>query len=86
MKDGFKDEKRGVWITNPFLSACGRFQVRPETYYGKTQRELADIFGEKYFSFVSDMTRILIENPASAAHPVPQGDAKKKEEKAWNRK
>jgi hypothetical protein len=84
------EHKSGVWITNPFLSVCARFQVNPETYYGKTQRELADIYGDKYFAFVSDMTKLLIESKErrlsllewdGAARPVRQGEAKKKEEK-----
>jgi hypothetical protein len=82
---GFEHES-GVWVTNPFLSTCGRFQVNPETYYGKTQRELADIYGDRYFAFVSDMTKLLIETLEldSAANPLRQGEAgkaKKKEEK-----
>lgn len=79
---GFEHES-GVWITNPFLSVCARFEVNPETYYRKTQKELSEIYGEKYFSFVSDMTKLLIDRLEwnSAARPVQRGDAKKKEEK-----
>jgi hypothetical protein len=79
---GFEHES-GVWVTSPFLSVCSRFQVNPETYYGKTQRELSEIYGEKYFSFVSDTTKLLIETIEwdSAARPVPQEKTNKKEEK-----
>jgi hypothetical protein len=57
--------------------------VNPETYYGKTQKELSEIYGEKYFSFVSDMKKLLLETIEwdSAANPVRQGERKKKEEK-----
>jgi hypothetical protein len=79
---GFEHES-GVWVTNPFLSICSRFQVNPETYYGKSQKELSEIYGEKYFAFVSGLTKILIESLEwdSAADPVALVNAKKKEEK-----
>lgn len=79
---GFEHES-GVWIKNPFLSICSRFQVNPETYYGKSQKELSEIYGEKYFSFVSRLTKILIETIEldSAADPVALVNAKKKEKK-----
>ena len=27
-------EYEGIWITNPYLSECGRFEVNPKEYYG----------------------------------------------------
>jgi len=30
----------GYWITNPYLSECGRFEVDPITYYGLSEEEL----------------------------------------------
>ena len=30
--EGF--EFNGVWIENPYLSECGRFEVDPVEYYG----------------------------------------------------
>ena len=31
-EQGFEYE--GIWITNPYLSECGRFEVNPKEYYG----------------------------------------------------
>jgi len=31
-EQGFEFE--GIWITNPYLSECGRFEVDPKEYYG----------------------------------------------------
>ena len=31
-EQGFEYE--GIWITNPYLSECGRFEVDPKEYYG----------------------------------------------------
>ena len=31
-EQGFEFE--GIWITNPYLSECGRFEVGPKEYYG----------------------------------------------------
>ena len=30
--EGFEYE--GIWIENPYLSECGRFEVDPKEYYG----------------------------------------------------
>ena len=29
----------GIWITDPTVSECGRFEVDPITYYGLTQEQ-----------------------------------------------
>ena len=31
-EEGFEYE--GIWITDPYLSECGRFEVNPKEYYG----------------------------------------------------
>ena len=31
-EQGFEYE--GIWITDPYLSECGRFEVDPKEYYG----------------------------------------------------
>ena len=41
MDNGF--EYNGIWIENPYMSECGRFEVNPITYYGLTQKELHEI-------------------------------------------
>ena len=33
----------GIWITDPTLSECGRFEVDPITYYGLTQEQVAEL-------------------------------------------
>jgi hypothetical protein len=35
-------EFNGVWIENPYLSECGRFEVDPKEYYGIDVEELND--------------------------------------------
>ena len=47
LREGF--EYDGIWITNPYMSECGRFEVNPITYYGLTQKELHEI-GKKMTS------------------------------------
>ena len=41
LREGF--EYDGIWITNPYMSECGRFEVNPITYYGLTEKELNEI-------------------------------------------
>ena len=41
IENGF--EYNGVWIENPYMSECGRFEVDPITYYGLTEKELHEI-------------------------------------------
>ena len=42
-----KNEKgfnyKGQFITNPFISPCGRFDVNPKKYYGLTEEEVKQI-------------------------------------------
>lgn len=40
-------EYNGVWISNPYMSECGRFEVNPITYYGLTEKELNEIGNEQ---------------------------------------
>ena len=35
-------EHNGVWIENPYLSECGRFEVDPKEYYGIDVDEESD--------------------------------------------
>jgi len=35
-------EFNGVWIENPYLSECGRFEVDPKEYYGVEIDEESD--------------------------------------------
>ena len=41
IENGF--EYNGVWIENPYMSECGRFDVDPITYYGLTEKQLDEI-------------------------------------------
>ena len=41
LREGF--EYDGIWITNPYMSECGRFEEDPITYYGLTEKELNEI-------------------------------------------
>ena len=41
IENGFK--YNGVWIENPYMSECGRFEVNPIAYYGLTEKELYEI-------------------------------------------
>ncbi len=36
----------GIWITDPFVSECGRFLKDPIKYYGLTSKQVA-LFGER---------------------------------------
>ena len=38
--EGFEYE--GIWIENPYLSECGRFEVDPKQYYGIDVNEKSD--------------------------------------------
>lgn len=40
----------GVFVTNPFKTDCGRFEVDPLEHYKLTHEELVNIFGENYKS------------------------------------
>ena len=40
MEKGFEYE--GIWITDPTVSECGRFEVDPITYYGLTQEQVEE--------------------------------------------
>ena len=46
-----KNEKgfnyKGQFITNPFISPCGRFDVNPKKYYGLTEEEVKQIKEER---------------------------------------
>ena len=33
----------GIWITDPTVSECGRFEVDPITYYGLTEEEVEEL-------------------------------------------
>ena len=39
---------KGIFVTNPFQSDCGRFEADPEKDYGLNHEELVEIFGENY--------------------------------------
>lgn len=39
---------KGIFVTNPFESDCGRFEADPEKNYGLNHEELVEIFGENY--------------------------------------
>ena len=41
MEKGFEYE--GIWITDPMVSECGRFEVDPITYYGLTQEQVEEL-------------------------------------------
>ena len=47
ISDKLKKEKgfyyKGQFITNPFISPCGRFDVNPKKYYGLTEEEVKQI-------------------------------------------
>ena len=47
ISDKLKKEKgfnyKGQFITNPFISPCGRFDVNPKKYYGLTKEEVKQI-------------------------------------------
>ena len=36
-------EYEGIWITDPTVSECGRFEVDPITYYGLTQEQVEEL-------------------------------------------
>ena len=40
MEYGF--EYDGVWISNPTVSPCGRFEVDPRSYYGANLCNMSD--------------------------------------------
>ena len=46
-----KNEKgfnyKGQFITNPFISPCGRFDVNPKKYYGLTEEQAKQYREEK---------------------------------------
>jgi len=44
---------RGIFVTNPFESDCGRFAVDPLEHYGLSHDDLVGIFGENYKSLKS---------------------------------
>lgn len=37
---GFEDNESGTFITDPFVSCCGRFEVDPIKTYGLTQKQV----------------------------------------------
>ena len=39
---------KGIFVTNPFQSDCGRFEADPEKDYELNHEELVEIFGENY--------------------------------------
>jgi len=41
-------EHRGIFVTNPFQTDCGRFEVDPLEHYKLTHQELVNIFGDNY--------------------------------------
>jgi hypothetical protein len=41
-------EHRGIFVTNPFQTDCGRFEVDPLEHYNLTHQELVNIFGDNY--------------------------------------
>jgi len=41
-------EYRGIFVTDPFSTDCGRFEVDPLQHYGLNHDELVGIFGEDY--------------------------------------
>ena len=44
-KKGFN--YKGQFITNPFISPCGRFDVNPKKYYGLTEEQAKQYREEK---------------------------------------
>lgn len=38
-------EWNGIWITDPTMSECGRFEVDPITYYGLDQKTVDKLTG-----------------------------------------
>jgi hypothetical protein len=43
----------GIFIENPFISECGRFDVDPLKHYGITLGQIIEIFGEDYERLLS---------------------------------
>ena len=42
-EQGFEWE--GIWITDPTMSECGRFEVNPREYYGEQYERYAYVAG-----------------------------------------
>ena len=42
--------KNDVFITNPFTSDCGRFEVDPKTEYGLTDEQIHEIDEFNYYN------------------------------------
>jgi hypothetical protein len=43
----------GIFIENPFISECGRFDVDPLKHYGLTLKKIIEIFGKDYERLLS---------------------------------